>query len=286
MSKEKMIQIGDGTVDIVNNYRWSVSKTSFAMDMVPRIIIQEYQQNLSSAIQAAKFFAGKIEEATTAAGVDPYEGLYSVDKTERGNKYIIPYYSEYHHSIANAWGENRGVVGAAINKVAEGITEIARTFLPSAGIEAAKAFEGTQPQEYTFSFFLFNTIDPKTDIKNNRDLIKALINNNLLDKIDIISIRPPAICSVLIPGMREETVAIMSKIFIQNMGQINYMEGINVPDAYSITITIQELLVESRQILKGNTKVFSGVETLTETTAGIRQENPALVPKQIITGAQ
>ena len=95
---------------------------------------------------------------------------------------------------------------------------------------------------------------------------------NLFDKVNLIAQRPPAICHIKIPGMRGATVGVMSAIIIQNVGQINYMSeyNANIPDVYQISITIQELITESRQILAGSLedagKVFADVSSAIEDT--------------------
>jgi len=253
---------GHGVVDVVGGYRWSVSKTAFALNEVPRIIITEYQQNLSSIAQGIDYWANQGKEfATTGKTADPYAGLYTVNQAELGNTYTFPFYEVYHHSVQQSWGENKGGI-PFLGKVKEFAQGAARMVFPSAGIETAKTFEGTGPVSYSFTFNLFNTVDPSTDIPKNKDLIRMLINNNLADKVDFLIIRPPAICEIEIPGMRGKTVGVMSNIAINNMGQINYMNGENIPDAYSITVNIQELLTESRQIWDGEIQgqVFTMME--------------------------
>jgi len=254
---------GHGAVDVVGSYRWSASKVALALEEVPRIIITEYQQNLSSIAQGVDYWANQGKTfTTTGKTADPYAGLYTVNQAELGNTYTFPFYEIYHHSVQQSWGENKGGI-PFLGKVKEFAQSAARAVFPSAGIETAKTFEGTGPVSYSFTFHLFNTVDPSTDIQKNKDLIRMLINNNLADKVDFLVIRPPAICEVEIPGMRGKTVGVMSNIAINKMGQINYMNGENIPDAYAITISIQELLTESRQIwgdqLK-NSKVFTMME--------------------------
>jgi hypothetical protein len=262
----KLIRVNNGVVDVVNNteYHWTVSNKNLARAEVPTIIIKEYQQNVSSIEQGIRYWANQAK-VLTATGVtaDPYEALYSVSNAEEGNEYTFPFYSTYHHIIQNAWGENKGVVGQTVRTVEEAVTQAARVVFPSAGIESAKSWEGTTPVTYQFSFQLLNTYDPLNDIAKNKELIRALIHNNLLDKIDFISVRPPAICEIRIPGIRGTTVGVLNTINVENMGQINRIDEVNVPDAYNITITVQELLTESRQIFEDELKdgkVFAKVQ--------------------------
>lgn len=269
-------KIKDGIVNVVENYRWSVSTSKLATSEVPTIEITEYQQSTSSMIQAMSYYATQTIDSInpgTLSG-DPYEKLYAVDKREQGNMYILPYYSAYHHYIENRWGENKGTISQMAAKAQSFATDLTKAVYPSANIEAAYSWEGSTPATYAFSFQLLNTVNPETDIPENRTFINTLLHNNLFDKLNIIAMRPPAICTIYIPGIRELTIGILSNIVIENFGQVNSMKleseskKVNIPDAYNITITVQELLLESRQILAGvltdkeSGKVFADIEDI------------------------
>jgi len=254
-----------GEVDIVRDYSWAVSNSKlFSRKEVPYIQITEFQQSRSSILQSIEHWWKQGTVITTGQVQDPYSSMYAVDMTNHGNIYIMPFYTPYNHVVTNAWGEGKGVIGDTARKVAEVVTEVARAGFPSAGIESAKSFEGTGIASYTFTFQLLNTVNPSVDIQKNIQFIRVLINNNLIDRIDFIASRPPAICEITIPGIRGTTVGVMSSIIIENIGQINYMRkyGGNIPDAFQISISIQELLTESRQIYNDDLKegkVFSSV---------------------------
>lgn len=285
MASKDFINAGSasGIVDVVKDYSWSVSNSKlWARKEVPTIEITEFQQTVSSVRQAMEYWANQAKGLTPKGPVrDPYAGLYAVDKSIKGNSYIFPFYSTYHHNITNAWGENKGVIGEAGKIAADYATEIARTFFPSAGIESAKSWEGSQTPPYQFMFQLLNTVNPDVDIKNNKALIRALLNNNLLDKIDFISIRPPAICQIRIPGVRGTTVGVMSTISVENIGQINKIGKENIPDAYQIGITIQELLTESRQIFSDELKDGKVFADIKQTIKGIEDVKNTSVTKSI-----
>lgn len=280
MARRKLIKVNepDPVVDVITNYSWTVSKSQAAKNEVPRIIISEYQPNVSSITQGTLYWAHQFNtireslengrDISDLKTADPYEKLYSVSDSESGNSYTFPFYSDYHHAITNSWGENKGIVGSTTKGALDAITTGSRAVFPSAGIEQAKSWEGTTPAQYQFSFQLLNTV-ASDDIQKNQKLIKSLINNNLLDKMDFLVVRPPAICEVEIPGIRGRTVAVMNTINIQNLGQMNYIQKQNVPDAYLITITIQELLTESRQIFAGEigkvvTRIDNPIQSIEE----------------------
>ena len=43
----------------------------------------------------------------------------------------------------------------------------------------------------------------------------------------------------------------MSSLRVENVGQINNINGANVPDAFEVTLEILELVTESRQVFSG-----------------------------------
>lgn len=275
-------------IDVVKNYSWTVSNVALAREECPRIIIKERQQTTSSIRQSMQYLAGQAAGILKGDIKDAYAGLYQVDENIKGNTYILPYYNQYHHNTANAWGENKGSIGKTVASGLGKVAAAAGVIFPSAGIEGAKSWEGSTPTEYTFTFQLLNTVSWDKAI-DNKNFIQAIINNNLMDKMDFVAIRPPAICFVSIPGMRGKTVAVVSAINVANIGQMNFYDSaelkqlgrkytggvtneidgflpdatFNLPDAYEISITIQELLTESRQIFANELdgkKVFSRVK--------------------------
>ena len=141
------------SIDIVQNYNWTVSNKSTARNEAPRIIITERQQSVSSIRQSIEYWANQAKKvAQGQIGTDPYAGLYAVDPNIIGNTYTLPYYNTYHHIVENTWGENKGIIGKTMIDVSNAVTQFARVLYPSAGIEAAKSWEGTTPARYQFSF--------------------------------------------------------------------------------------------------------------------------------------
>jgi len=140
-----LINRSNQMVNVVEDYRWSVSKTKLANKETPRIFIDEYQQGLAGIEQAIRHWATIIDKegiaALTGDVKDPYAALYSVDlknPDNMGNKYVFPFFSDYHHAINNAWGENKGVLSPVLQSALEIATKAARAVYPSAGIESAK----------------------------------------------------------------------------------------------------------------------------------------------------
>lgn len=244
--------VGLNNVDgnVVDNYNWCLNNGK--KDDVPVIAMWEYQQTTSSLYNSIAYWTyGTIDRnvgkngEVFSIGSDSYKNLYLASET--GQTFRFPYYDEYHHQITNSWGESRGLdaIPATANLIGK-VADIAKMGFPAGGIEFQKAWEGTDSGQYAFSFHLLNTIND-SKIKN-KALVDRLIASNLQYKINVIAAYPPCIYRVLIPGIRYSPASVISNLTINNIGQINRIDGISYPDAYRITIGIRELVVESRQI--------------------------------------
>ena len=198
--------------------------------------------------------------------------------------FIIFHFIHHHHAVDNAWDHNAGGLIEKINSVAMPVLK--DFFMPSAGIERAKAWQGTTAASYSFTFQLLNTISLNA-LRNNRILIQTLVNNNLMNRRDAIGIDPPVLYEITVPGIRTCPAAVISNLRIENIGQMNNIDSRNVPDAYEITITIQELLIESRQIYQQvflpGAKVVSAITNTAESESALAAKDIGEKTKEGLT---
>lgn len=233
-------------VDVVKNYTWAVPGSD--KSDVPYIEFIEYQQTSSSLRASAGYWARAINQIGLE-DIDPYKGLYIAEAT--GWAYRFPYLNPYDHIISNRWGENRGFLENLAQNTA---AEIMRVFRPSAGVEAPYSWQGPAVNVYNFSFNLLNTVteaNSESNIQQNFALKNRLIRANLQQRTSAIVTWPPVIYEVTIPGIRYSPAAVMRNVNIQNVGQMNLIGGFTVPDAWNITIEVQELISESESIFEG-----------------------------------
>lgn len=259
--------------NVVDNYRWAVSYKKDALSEVPRLTMTEYQINVSSLASSVQYWLNQgIETVESLVAGDifnaesdnPYKGLYHAKPT--GQSYIFPFYAPYHHQMTNNWSENKGPLGETIDAF---IANPAKLLKPSAGIETAKAWQGTNAGSFEIKFQLLNTVEDK-DIEKNQALIKQLLRANMPYRINAVTQLPPVIYTVAIPGVRYSPAAVISNMTVANLGQINFINGKNIPDAFEVQLQITELIVESRQIfdaaINGDTsKVTAIMESPPET---------------------
>ena len=242
------------------DFCWSNTPyTTTALNEMPFIEMIGYAQTWSSAIESINYWMSRDRIGISVA--NPYSGLYL---GERKSYYKLPYFNEYHHEISQSWAANQGAIDSTINQVLKLGEDIGRAFLPAAGILSPKSYEGSGPGTYAFVLNLINTnggSNPKTDlatnITNNKKLLESLIKDSLHDQNNSLSVAPPLIYSVYIPGVRWAPVAVVTGLSVKNKGSLNTNRGgilgslpqnYIYPDAWEVTISITELIDESRKI--------------------------------------
>lgn len=252
--------------DVVSNYHWSPSLLNADIKQklsykIPYIDLLEYELEGSFGVSAMRYWVLQGLAAFNE-NKDPYYGLYTAKPT--GGFFRIPYFGAYHHTINQTWQpKDRNNIGDFLKDIAEKfstitgiINEINGKGTPfNAGVEYTDYWSGNTKAQYPVSFMLFNTIGSDTiaEWKRNNELIQRLNFAALPDKRSSVVLTPPCIYKIDIPGVRMSPAASIQNLTIENVGNITreLIDGvpINIPDAYKVTLNIQELIAESRQIL-------------------------------------
>ena len=217
--------------------------------------------NISNMLKQAKKGIMKLAsvavnnaELVSPSNDDSYQGLYVAEATE--NRYTLPYYNEYNHTIMQTWGENKGTAG---NFVDSAVRPILKYAVASASIDTAYQWEGGTPANYIVHFQLLNTIDT-TSWQYHQQFLKTFITQNLHHKLNAVMSLPPVIYTVDIPGIRYSPAAAIDNLTIKNLGMMNKINNEIIPDAYDVSFNIKELIIESRNIFQSRSKVTAIVE--------------------------
>ena len=273
--------------DVYKNYRWSVNSPRQAfIEDVPTIILTEFQPNSSPVMEDIRYTLTSAESIVKAganvgnpkvARPDPYMKIYSGVFT--GNVYQFPFFSEYNHSMASTWGKANDITDIG-SKFRKGISLVAST-IQYGSVEERKVWKGSGSAQYQFSFNLYNTVNPEVDIIKNITFIRGLINNALPARTSFATLLPPCFYKLEIPGVRYAPVVSLDNITIDNIGQVNRRNitlpigggessnvDMNIPDAYRITIAVNELHNESRDIYAGVFDNTSKVKIVDEIKLG------------------
>jgi hypothetical protein len=231
-----------------NKIVWTASEYSAAaLSQVPNISLVEYQQESSFLRQAANYWL----DSTTYTS-NGYGQLYLANPT--GNKYILPYYSSIYRRSANTWEEHSGEktqVEGWISSVKSIGTGILKLTSPNVGILKPQSWKGTAPEQYTVELKLLNTTTRNGYI-NNLKFLNTLTRQNLSERTSWYGSTPPCIYTVNIPGVRWCPAAYIASVEIQNEGTMNKINNglkeLTIPDAWNLSIVIQEMLPQTRQI--------------------------------------
>lgn len=236
--------------NIIEDYPWTLSNN---VKDVPYIELTEYEQDIVALYAQLKYWYTqakdtlKFDDAT-----NPYENLYHAKKT--GLAFKLPYFSERHHNTQQNWGEIPSLIDKLepYFKIATNIVSLATGGTAAVGmnINKPKRWGGGVCESYQVGFTLFN-IKNAEDYIDNQKFINRLLLSSLHNQRNAILASPPALFTVKIPGIRYSPASVINSVNITNKGQMNYLNGMNIPDAYDVQLSITELILESRQILKG-----------------------------------
>ena len=287
--------------DICTNYRWAINGVDQKyINEVPMIRLTEYQSNsgpiaenmewLKKTVVRAGATIGKgVKNVGDGAGqgkdpsdptMNPYMNMYRGVAT--GNVFQLPFFSPYNHTLNNSWS---AVAGNAIQDTVNKAIETAGSLFQKGKIEQRKTWTGASAASYNFSFTLYNTFSVD-DIAKNLLFVRALINNNLAIRTSFATLLPPCFYKIEIPGVRYAPMAVLGGIDIQNVGQVNRTPmslptgdgsftsmDVNIPDAWSISITVNELLNETRNLLGSVYQAEDKKITVINSSKGIDGQN-------------
>jgi hypothetical protein len=249
---------------------------------LPSIEMIGYEQQWSTAITNINVWLKRME-----VGENPYSGLYAGKYTRT---YVLPFFTEYHHNITQNWDANTGPLGDLVKSGLEMIETAAKAILPAAGIVYPKSYAGSTPGTYSFTFYLINTnagngADLQANIIKNKDFLETFVKDNLHDQNNALSVVPPLIYEILIPGVRWSPAAVVSSLTVNNKGSLNnyILAGMNyiIPDAWEVTVTITELFNESKKLWEDAVTGGSGIKGLS--TRVILQGSPIKEAKKSLS---
>lgn len=237
-----------------------------------------YASNIENGVIAAA--GGIIEHFSNKNNKDAaYDGLFDYN-SPTGYQYVFPYFNDENFSIQSTWqsldsiektvsnaegassifGEGVQAGVKSVVNAAQGVGSItkaaAKLLYPKTGfLDKTKIWGETTHQSVTISFYLFNTVKSE-DILNNWYLCNHLCHQNLYSKISFMTAYPPVFYTVDIKGQYSSIGSFVSNLRISNVGNIRRMrfekEGlneINIPDAYFISMTLEDMVMPSRNLL-------------------------------------
>lgn len=241
---------GDGNA----NYRWTLNTSLDARKLAPKIRVRLLEVSTGQLIQLLSMAVNMFE--------DPYKGLYKLNKVA---ELVLPFFSSQHHQNSHTWealsigkqadAVSQGVgekLGGAALKAAGDIVQAARGATAAIAVPAYKtetpyAWRATGLESFSFNFNLYNTNE--ADYQFHKAFVDKMIYWTLPTKLLATFALPPVLCEYHIPGVRRGLIAKLD-FAVNTKGQVASHSGYNIPDAYSLTFTITDLLMQTRNINK------------------------------------
>lgn len=234
-------------------------------------------------------FEGFMEKTIDAVvGDNPYSGLYSMEDTQwvyffpffteekhnlKNDWGSLDKKSKGLSEFTRGFGEALGTYSSTINSIISGMggfTDIPITSQPGTYIEQAKQYEfKASGPEYKVEFNLYNT-GTISDVIRNWQLCFLLIYQNLPNRRSKAIFDPPPLYEITIPGVRYSPASFIKSLGVKFLGGTRLMDlnlgkivggsddGIFnsdgkirtiVPDAYQVTIEIEDIFPESKNFL-------------------------------------
>lgn len=250
--------------EITNEYDWTMAPKK-GRKLIPSMILTQYELDANAVFTNLKFWFNAMASARVEGDKrNPYKGLYVAKKT--GVEFHFPWLEEYHHNISQNWEDYKGIENTELaEKLLKGWQAINDS--PGVAVNTPRVWKGGSRGTIPYKITLFNTTkNPTTSIKRNRKLINRLIASTLHDQKGYVLATPPALYSVVIPGVRYSPACVISQFEVSNIGVIVNKKGLGaIPEAWEIKFSITELVNESRQIFNGSIDETNRVSAIIDT---------------------
>jgi hypothetical protein len=272
--------------NIIKNYDWTtIPRGAELRSKAPKLLVRSYKLKSNALLNRIKNY---IQVGVQASSKEFYEKMYG-DATEQEDTFFFPYFDNQLRTVSNKFDdtfkgstainskletfENAADEISGIIRFARDFTNAGETFsnlmkgdfkqagtsliknMASGGGAAGTYIE--KPQFYNYSdakesplvvnFKLANTIN--SDFMKNYELVKKLIEINKPKRNDAISLDPPRIYRVKLFGYRYMPWAYVNNLTITTEGATRMIDGVIIPEAYSVTMSFEPLTIEVSNFL-------------------------------------
>lgn len=239
---------------MVNDYYWtSAPKKSTFRKNAPRIWVRSYKLKTNNLVQTIKNYQNIVTGGNAGSF---YKNMYG-EVAEVDEAFRFPYFNDSVRTFSNTFGDTfqdgiggGGGIGTAAKDWVDGtlgvIAQVTSLMKgnPGSYVETPMFYQFEKndgPVEVAFA--LSNTIDEGA-IKQNKDLIIKLTKMNRPLRHNSISVDPPRIYKITIPGHRFIPWAYCTQFSVQFLGTKRMIDKDIVPEGYLISMTFQSLTLE------------------------------------------
>jgi len=262
---------GSGVVDVVNDMMWSNATIS---QEVPQVFVTEKELQFGTWTTNLLSILDQLTNLDSSKNnnIDSIVSLYAAQDT--GFWYNFPYLIKSGDGIkrvANTWDKATGLLDY-INKQAGGgggkmdltgavMGAAIGSVTPGFGFEETLQYAGSNTQEITISFPLYNTISQEAAFKHF-SFVNLFAFQNLKIRTSFMTYIPPKIYTVdggSIGGIYM-AAAYVSDFKIDSIGTTRRMADFSsfgpreilIPEAYKVTIVFKDLVSQSANIFAGS----------------------------------
>jgi hypothetical protein len=270
-------------IDIASRYPWTTSNV-FNRDDIPFIQLIEHRNEESLMKRQFAYYTqgiGQVVGNTTNSSskglLDVYEEMWPDNPTNW--IYRFPYFDKKQFELSTPQWRKVDEPGQIIKAAGSGLASFAKNLggevlakgidFVSSGVDAAQAvaeaglafasplvgmvdrpriFTEHSERSVTIQFPLYNTLDPNDWLKNKK-FFMAFAGQNHFNKRDFITGLPPVWYRVYVPNQYYSHASCVTNFTVENLGNTRLekhgAEGVIVPDAYQISITLTEMLMPS-----------------------------------------
>lgn len=266
VAKANVEALGGNYQELSNSFFNAIA--NFKDNTFAKFISQNKQDIISKVANNAKDIGSKfadqvkgIDNSAAAWNIqdlkDNYEYLYIRQPT--GRTYRFPHFDNNFINIGNSfddtyqgettpWQKSLENLSNTVSMAAN-LTNFASVLEPGMYIQRPK-FYNFGNSEYTTAvdFYLFNTLNPNSYIKN-LELITKLVIENSPHRFSRILVDPPCIYELTIPGRGFYPYAHISSLQVQHEGTKRILTNANgkkaiIPDAFKVHIEFKSLTTE------------------------------------------
>jgi hypothetical protein len=265
---KQMVPNGSGLIDVVNKFKW---KNYGSADEVPSILLEEFELSYGTWVNNIARILQGISNLTSGNLTDPYLALYVVDPNQNRFRYNLPLLLGNGAKIRNVqhnWGPLQGGIDQMLDLGKEnGILDtigrftgaLAGALTPTTGkgYEDIYQYNNTNLESLTITFPLYNT-GTTTEAYQNYSFCNLITFQNLKTRTSYLTFIPPKIYSVSTNALGGVywPAAIVQNLSIESIGTTRALDEfgggrILIPEAYKVSITLQQLVPNSSNIFEG-----------------------------------
>lgn len=254
--------------NIIKDYKWTTTTGNY-LNEVPRIYAKTYEINTNEALDSLANWGSAIANVS-----GDYKQYY--DGLHRGNKkedWVFPFFDDKVRSFTNEWGDSLKVSTdgsvAAGTGWAQAAGDVIKTLattsgqlqsligavVPGLNAQPGSLFEPPKFYQYSASdsalsvdFVLINT-ESQGDAENNYKVVKQLIEENRFSRSVGLTVAPPYLWEVTVPGYRSIRWA-SCNVDVTLLGKRLMVGNKIIPEGYRVSLSFNSLYTEPKEFMQ------------------------------------